>query len=411
MNILPNNPTGTPNSINPFQKFCVTIGAIPTSYKTSLSYEEQLFWFCDFLENTVIPALNHNAEVVEELQNLYIELKNYLDNYFKNLDLQEEVNQKLDEMAEDGTLENLFTPFFNFNDYIQPLFGINFATYNVTDIMARATNTVKCADRTLISLYSTWDSTEQKFNLRADYYTPEEHINALNEAGSLFNENNINIKAIKFHTTPKINAITGITPETLIAKYKDLIDSTLTSLTFDYDSIIILNEDDVVENVNYETAINNLITDLKTTYAKPISISKNGIHKINSMLPSIRNNQDYFSFNSYGDYSIEGETTTLENIVNHYDDIATECLALRQEKPIILTEFGCRDSWESFHNAGSDYTSLGIAKPPALVIEAFFKTRLSCYLNDAYLWYSSDAMRILPNLLKNIKKGGAIRHG
>lgn len=103
--------------LNPFGKFCCTVGHIPTSYMVSLSYEEQLIWFCNFLEKTVIPTVNNNADSVEELQNLYIELKNYVDNYFENLDVQEEINNKLDEMAESGVLnsflQNLFNDFEN----------------------------------------------------------------------------------------------------------------------------------------------------------------------------------------------------------------------------------------------------------------------------------------------------------
>ena len=94
-------------NLKPFPKFCCSIGYIPTSYKVSMTYEEQLFWLCDFLKNTVIPTVNQNGQAVEELQNLYIELKSYVDNYFENLDVQEEINNKLDEMAQDGTLANI----------------------------------------------------------------------------------------------------------------------------------------------------------------------------------------------------------------------------------------------------------------------------------------------------------------
>lgn len=94
-------------SLNPFARFCCTIGNLPSSYMASLTYEEQLLWFCDYLQNTVIPAVNNNAEVVKELQELYVKLKNYVDNYFKNLDVQNEINNKLDKMATDGTLENI----------------------------------------------------------------------------------------------------------------------------------------------------------------------------------------------------------------------------------------------------------------------------------------------------------------
>ena len=102
-----------PNKLKPFTKFCYTIGMIPSSYKQSLTYEEQLIWFCDYLENTVIPAINNNAEALTEVQNLFTELQSYVDNYFENLDVQEEINNKLDEMVTDGTLSNLITPLIN----------------------------------------------------------------------------------------------------------------------------------------------------------------------------------------------------------------------------------------------------------------------------------------------------------
>ena len=101
--------------LNPFAKFCCTIGNLPTSYMISLSYEEQLLWLCNYLEKTVIPAVNTNAEAVQELQDLYVVLKNYVDNYFENLDVQEEINNKLDEMAESGELENIIAEFLNAN--------------------------------------------------------------------------------------------------------------------------------------------------------------------------------------------------------------------------------------------------------------------------------------------------------
>ena len=93
--------------LRPFTRFCMTIGELPTSYLVSMSYEEQLLWFCNYLEKTVIPSINNNTEAVQELQNLYVQLKNYVDHYFDSLDIQEEVNNKLDEMVEDGTFDTI----------------------------------------------------------------------------------------------------------------------------------------------------------------------------------------------------------------------------------------------------------------------------------------------------------------
>lgn len=94
-------------TLTPFTRFCCSIGAIPSSYLVSLSYEEQLLWLCNYLQETVIPTVNNNGEAVTELQELYVTLKNYVDNYFTNLNIQNEINNKLDEMATDGTLDKI----------------------------------------------------------------------------------------------------------------------------------------------------------------------------------------------------------------------------------------------------------------------------------------------------------------
>lgn len=102
-------------SITPFTKFCCTIGNLPSSYMQSFTYEEQLLWLCDYLKNTVIPAVNTNAEAVSELQGLYIELKNYVDHYFDSLDVQEEINNKIDNMISNGTFQEILNSVLNSN--------------------------------------------------------------------------------------------------------------------------------------------------------------------------------------------------------------------------------------------------------------------------------------------------------
>ena len=93
--------------LNPFGRMCISLGMLPSSYKESMTYEEQLLWFFKFLDETVIPTVNNNADAVEELQALYIQVKTFVDEYFDNLDVQEEINNKLDAMAQDGSLADL----------------------------------------------------------------------------------------------------------------------------------------------------------------------------------------------------------------------------------------------------------------------------------------------------------------
>lgn len=101
-----------------FPQFINNLGIIPTSYKDSMSYYETLAWLCKYLEETVIPTVNQNGEAVQDLQGLYIQLNNYVTHYFDNLDVQEEINNKLDEMVENGTFQEIIGEYFAL--YITP---------------------------------------------------------------------------------------------------------------------------------------------------------------------------------------------------------------------------------------------------------------------------------------------------
>ena len=138
-----------------FRKLVMTIGELPTSFVESMTYYELLAWFTNYLETVIIPTVNNNAECVEELQTNFINLKNdteteisefeanitglfnqlkdYVDNYFDNLDVQEEINNKLDEMAEAGTLQSIIYDYLN---------SVALFTYDTVAAMKLATNFV-----------------------------------------------------------------------------------------------------------------------------------------------------------------------------------------------------------------------------------------------------------------------------
>lgn len=63
--------------------------------------------------NTTESIVQTQIENIDALYNAYVELHTYIDNYFKNLDVQDEINNKLDEMAEDGTIGQIIEPFLN----------------------------------------------------------------------------------------------------------------------------------------------------------------------------------------------------------------------------------------------------------------------------------------------------------
>lgn len=60
--------------------------------------------------NTIQDNEKFTEENVTNIFNAYNELQNYVNNYFDNLDVQDEINNKLDKMAEDGTISKLLEP-------------------------------------------------------------------------------------------------------------------------------------------------------------------------------------------------------------------------------------------------------------------------------------------------------------
>lgn len=106
----------TINTLPPFKYFCSSIGAIPSSYLETMSYDETLIWLCNYLKETVIPTVNNTGNAVTELQNLYMQLEDYVNHYFDNLDVQEEINNKLDDMATSGQLTEII------KSYVDPIF-------------------------------------------------------------------------------------------------------------------------------------------------------------------------------------------------------------------------------------------------------------------------------------------------
>ena len=93
---------------SPFRRFVTTIGVFPTAFTEAMTYYECLAYLVKYLDDSVVPAVNENAEALKELQD-------YVVHYFDNLDVQQEINNKLDQMAEDGTLQEIITAYIQAN--------------------------------------------------------------------------------------------------------------------------------------------------------------------------------------------------------------------------------------------------------------------------------------------------------
>lgn len=99
----------TMNSGKPFRFWCQKV--LPLVYDDSLSYYELL--------SRVIAYLNNTMENVSELGEAYQQLENFLNHYLDSHNIEQAVNDRLDEMVEDGSLDNIISQVLNdkFNAY------------------------------------------------------------------------------------------------------------------------------------------------------------------------------------------------------------------------------------------------------------------------------------------------------
>lgn len=97
--------------VPPFLMWCSA--TIPAVFDNSMTYYETLCALTKWLQDNLVNVVNNNASVTEEYINKVNELQEYVENYFANLDVQEEINNKLDEMADDGTLQEIVAAYLN----------------------------------------------------------------------------------------------------------------------------------------------------------------------------------------------------------------------------------------------------------------------------------------------------------
>lgn len=100
-------------NVPPFVTFVTS--TVPMVFDNSLSYYEALSALWKWLQDDVVDVINNNATVTEDYINLTNELKSFVENYFENLNVQTEINNKLDQMAEDGSLTRII------GSYVDPI--------------------------------------------------------------------------------------------------------------------------------------------------------------------------------------------------------------------------------------------------------------------------------------------------
>lgn len=152
MSITPHDPAdftpsmGAYKELKPFRFWCQKV--LPLVYDDSLSYYELLCKVVDYLNKTMEDVDTLHTDV-ENLYTAYNQLQSYVNNYFSTLDVQQEINNKLDSMVEDGTLDTLLLPYFN---------AYKAEVNNIINVQNNTLNTQNSRIDTLISRMDTFSS-------------------------------------------------------------------------------------------------------------------------------------------------------------------------------------------------------------------------------------------------------------
>lgn len=153
--------------------------------------EWQLFCKLGKEINKIIDSQNVVGSEMEKFSQAFIELQNYVNNYFDNLDVQDEINNKLNEMSKDGTLQEIISVYLN----SKAIFGFD----NVQS-MKDSTNLINGSYAKTLGFYSVNDGGGALYKIIDDNTLIEDggYIHNLNNGlkAVLITNNEINLKKI-----------------------------------------------------------------------------------------------------------------------------------------------------------------------------------------------------------------------
>lgn len=171
---------------------------IPLVYDDSLSYYEVLCKVTDYL-NKVITDLSATETNVDALRQAYDQLQGYVNDYFDNLDVQNEIDDKLDRMVVDGTIAGIVAPIAQ--AYSAPVF---------VDAVNKMTDPTKNYVLTTNGHIYIWNGSQRvdsgmvydinglTFIYRNTFTNRRYNIDSLTESGFYFYTNGINATGLDY---------------------------------------------------------------------------------------------------------------------------------------------------------------------------------------------------------------------
>lgn len=259
------NPQKIP-PVPPFVRFVAS--AVPMVFDNSLSYYEALCALWKYIQS-MTDVINNNATLEEEYIEKFNELKSFVDHYFDNLDVQEEINNKLDQMAEDGTLSSIIGAyindgFLNDNFYIYPIRKGRHLAKNSTDPTFDSSTDHGGMQG---GCYISNDRFIQAYNMVSPYVELQEIDLA---SGSIVRSSVLQLQhanSIAYVPSTNMLYITSLTANSANTAYIYVVDYSTFIIDRTIDLTSSLQENEGTHSISYDVATGKMIlaTEMKTT--------------------------------------------------------------------------------------------------------------------------------------------------
>lgn len=220
----------------------------------ALTYYEMLCKIVGEL-NKVIGNQNLVEDDMTNLFNAYNQLQEYVNNYFTDLNIQNQVNNKLDEMAKSGELDEIITSYVNLKGLI---------VYNTVEDLEESTNLVNGSIARTLGFYEINDQGGALYKIRTkldtdviDNMSIIEIMNSNLVAVYQIEKGNINPKQFGAHGNNTNDDSTSINASITYAN-KNNIKVLFSPGTYLLNSIMILNSDITIEGDNTTLNFQNL---------------------------------------------------------------------------------------------------------------------------------------------------------
>ena len=237
---------------------------IPLAFNESLSYMEQICNLISYIENTLVPAINNNANAIKELQEYVQELKKLLDKLEQKVDenfitlntkidtTKEELNTKIDTIKEE-----LITLINNVNDTL---------TNAINDLDSKVVEHINASNEKFNALDTSIESINTNIEtINTNIETINTNIGTINtEVGTMKEQ----IETIDTNVTQNTNDIENLNNK--IKPFQPTREFTLIPTGYDYKFQLFMNNSyqkpTIINNIFYLTGVVNFTLKIKDEY-------------------------------------------------------------------------------------------------------------------------------------------------